>query len=142
MRKVQDFIEQMEARLAFGMVEDMSEKGLDDSVKEVFDSHNVARDTAETKRPKSDVHQVGDRLVDKLGEQVTSGEGQRVGHCFISLIFAPARSSKKLSETFPQRHHYTFCRRTDLYQPKSGREWIDRNGGKILFRPRKVRGAR
>jgi hypothetical protein len=60
-------------------LEDRSEKGLDDSVKEVFDRYNVARDMAEINWPESYVHQVGDRLVDdKLGEQRTGGEGQGV----------------------------------------------------------------
>jgi hypothetical protein len=69
----------MEARLAFGLVEDTSEKGLDDSVKEVFDWYNVVRDMVEMNRPESYVHQVGDRLIDdKLGEQGTGSEGQGV----------------------------------------------------------------
>jgi hypothetical protein len=58
MRKVQDFIEQTETRLAYDMIPDMDEKALDDLVKEVQDRYDVARDTAEMNRPASYVHQV------------------------------------------------------------------------------------
>ncbi len=58
MQKVQDFIEETETRLAFGLIEDMSQKELDDLVKEVYQRYNVARDTAEMNRPASYVHQI------------------------------------------------------------------------------------
>ena len=79
MQKVRDFIEEMETRLAFGLIEDMDDKELDDIVKEVYDRYNVARDTAEMNRPASYVHQVdlshGD---DRPREQGTGGEGRGV----------------------------------------------------------------
>lgn len=71
MRKVQDFVEEMGARLAFGVVEEMSEKGLDELVKEVFDRYNVARDTAEMNKPDSYTHQVD---ADPSAQQGSSGE--------------------------------------------------------------------
>ena len=61
------------------MAEDISDKDLDDLVKEVFDTYNVARDTVEMSRPESYVHQVNERPVDDMpGEQVVGGEGQGV----------------------------------------------------------------
>jgi hypothetical protein len=79
MRKVQDFIEEIDTRLAFGMIQDMGEKELDDLVKEVFDRYNVARDTAEMNRPASYVHQVDVVLGDdRLMEQGTGGEAHGV----------------------------------------------------------------
>lgn len=79
MRKVQDFIEETEAQLAFGVMGDLSEKELDDLVKQVFDRYNVARDTAELNRPESYVHQVDERPVGEGPEaQPTGSRGQAV----------------------------------------------------------------
>jgi SMODS and SLOG-associating 2TM effector domain len=79
MQKVRDFIEETETRLAFGLIEDMGEKELDDIVKEVYDRYNVARDTAEMNRPASYVHQVDlNHSDDRPREQGTGGEGHGV----------------------------------------------------------------
>ncbi|KAL3417407.1 C6 transcription factor [Phlyctema vagabunda] len=63
MRKVQDFIEQCECRLAvqIGADEDDDEDDradVEDLVNEVFERYNVARDTAEMNRPSTYAHQV------------------------------------------------------------------------------------
>lgn len=82
MRTVQDFIEETEAMLASGTLEDMTEKKLDDLVKEAVHRYNVARDTTQMNKPDNYVHQVDDRQVDNRpvgggsGEQETGGEGQ------------------------------------------------------------------
>jgi len=79
MLKVQNFIEEIDTKLAFGMIQDMDEKELDDLVKGVFDRYNVARDTAEMNRPASYVHQVDVRPGDdRLVEQGTDSEGHGV----------------------------------------------------------------
>jgi len=74
MRKVQDFIEQTETRLAYGLIPDMDEKALGLLVKEVQDMYDVARDTAEMNRPASYVHQV-DTRPDDDGEEAGQGTG-------------------------------------------------------------------
>lgn len=59
MRRVQDFIEECECRLAVGgWEENCSLKEVDNLVKQVFERYNVARDTAEMNRPSSYAHQV------------------------------------------------------------------------------------
>jgi hypothetical protein len=58
MRKVQDFIEEIENRLASGTMGGMDEHTFDDLIKEVHDRFNVARDTAEMNRPARYVHQI------------------------------------------------------------------------------------
>ncbi|KAI9640406.1 hypothetical protein NHQ30_011151 [Ciborinia camelliae] len=57
MRKVQDFIEECDTRLAVGWGE-ISEADVDGMIKEVFDRYDVARDTTEMNRPDSYTHQV------------------------------------------------------------------------------------
>ncbi|ESZ90710.1 hypothetical protein SBOR_8904 [Sclerotinia borealis F-4128] len=57
MRKVQDFIEECDTRLAVGWGEQMSDAEVDDLIKEVFDRYGVARDTTEMNRPNSYAHQ-------------------------------------------------------------------------------------
>ncbi|KAJ8059030.1 hypothetical protein OCU04_012010 [Sclerotinia nivalis] len=57
MRKVQDFIEECDTRLAVGWGETMSEAEVDALIKEVFDQYAVARDTAEMNRPTTYAHQ-------------------------------------------------------------------------------------
>lgn len=80
MRKVQDFIEEMETKLAVGVMGDISEKELDDIVMEVFTRYDVARDTAEMNRPERYVHQVDDTPADsRPGEQGASGGGGAAG---------------------------------------------------------------
>ena len=81
LRKVQDFIEETEARLAFRMVDDMTEKDLDDLVKEVFDKYNVARDTAEMNRPESYAHQVDDGSEERGIDGEWQGVSQAGGAC-------------------------------------------------------------
>lgn len=95
MRKVQDFIEEMEVRLAFRMVDDITKEELDDLVKEVFDRYNVARDTAEMNRPESYAHQVDDRQ----GEQGIDTErqgGPRAGGARQSSLALNNRKGKAL----------------------------------------------
>ncbi|ATZ50963.1 hypothetical protein BCIN_06g04270 [Botrytis cinerea B05.10] len=57
MRKVQDFIEECDARLAIGWGETISESEVDGLIKEVFDHYSVARDTTEMNRPTNYTYQ-------------------------------------------------------------------------------------
>ncbi|RDW94936.1 hypothetical protein BP5796_00699 [Coleophoma crateriformis] len=76
MRKVQDFIEECECRLAVGdWAENLNIKEVDNLVKQVFERYNVARDTAEMNRPSSYAHQV-DTGSSSGHQAVRSGFGQ------------------------------------------------------------------
>ncbi|KAF7959472.1 hypothetical protein EAE96_001088 [Botrytis aclada] len=57
MRKVQDFIEECDARLAIGWGETISESEVDGLIKQVFDYYSVARDTTEMNRPTNYTYQ-------------------------------------------------------------------------------------
>jgi hypothetical protein len=76
MKKVQDFIEETDIRLA--IEEDAHPEDLNAVVQKVFDMYNTARDTAEMNHPTNYAHQV-DGPEDAGPQQ---GEGQRnaVGH--------------------------------------------------------------
>ncbi len=60
MRKVQDFIEETEIRLAIGGEPQMTPDELDQLVQQIFDKYHTARDTAEMNRPNSYAHQPDD----------------------------------------------------------------------------------
>jgi hypothetical protein len=54
MRKVQDFIEETEARLVVGGQGTMDTEELDELLQQIFAKYNAARDTAEMNRPDSE----------------------------------------------------------------------------------------
>lgn len=56
MRKVQDFIEETDIRLAIAG-EDISRRELGELVEQVFEKYHTARDTAEMNKPMSYAHQ-------------------------------------------------------------------------------------
>jgi hypothetical protein len=58
MKKVQDFIEQTEIRLAVAGQGALTSEELDKVVEQIFERYNSARDTAEMNRPSSYAHQV------------------------------------------------------------------------------------
>jgi SMODS and SLOG-associating 2TM effector domain len=57
MRKVQDFIEETDIRLAVMPKDAFSTEELDQVVQQVFENYNAARDTSEMNRPSSYAHQ-------------------------------------------------------------------------------------
>ncbi|QSZ32163.1 hypothetical protein DSL72_001734 [Monilinia vaccinii-corymbosi] len=74
MRKVQDFIEECDTRLAVGWGEQISDAEVDDLIKEVFDRYGVARDTAEMNRPNIYAHQADADDLDNGGAHEGPGE--------------------------------------------------------------------
>ncbi|KUJ12356.1 uncharacterized protein LY89DRAFT_623511 [Mollisia scopiformis] len=72
MKKVQDFIEETDIRLA--IEEDVHPGELNDIVQKVFDMYNTARDTAEMNHPTNYAHQVDGP------ENTGRGTTQSVGH--------------------------------------------------------------
>ncbi|TVY93178.1 hypothetical protein LAWI1_G000422 [Lachnellula willkommii] len=74
MKKVQDFIEETEIRLAVGGEEEFTQQELEDVVGQVWDKYNVARDTAMMNKPSSYSHQV--ESVDGKGNSTNRGVGR------------------------------------------------------------------
>lgn len=75
MRKVQDFIEETEIRLAVSGEDEFTKQELEEVVGQVFEKYNTARDTAEMNKPSSYSHQV-ENHVDKKGNVVNRGVGR------------------------------------------------------------------
>jgi hypothetical protein len=73
MRKVQDYIEAVDARLSLGVGE-ISDEELDELVQRVFAKYNAARDTAELNKPDSYGHQSEEGV-----HPSTSGTGEGQG---------------------------------------------------------------
>jgi hypothetical protein len=57
MRKVQDFIEETDIRLAVMPRDTFTTEELDQAVQQIFENYNTARDTSEMNRPSSYAHQ-------------------------------------------------------------------------------------
>lgn len=53
MKKVQDFIEEMDIRLSVGGADTFTAQELDEVVQQVFEKYNTAVDTAEMNKPSS-----------------------------------------------------------------------------------------
>jgi hypothetical protein len=75
MRKVQDFIEETEIRLAVSGEDEFTKQQLEEVVGQVFEKYNTARDTAEMNKPTSYSHQV-ESHVDKKGNATNRGVGR------------------------------------------------------------------
>jgi len=75
MKKVQDFIEETEIRLAVGGEDELTKQQLEEVVGQVFEKYNTARDTAEMNKPTSYSHQV-ESHVDKKGNVTNKGVGR------------------------------------------------------------------
>jgi hypothetical protein len=75
MKKVQDFIEETEIRLAVGGEDEFTKQQLEEVVGQVFEKYNTARDTAEMNKPTSYSHQV-ESHVDKKGNVTNEGVGR------------------------------------------------------------------
>jgi len=67
MKKVQDFIEETEIRLALGSDGDFTTAELDSLVQQVFEKYNTAKDTTEMNRPSSYAHQTEETVKTKSG---------------------------------------------------------------------------
>lgn len=79
MKKVQDFIEETDIRLA--IEEDIHPEDLNAVVQKVFDMYNTARDTAEMNHPTNYAHQVdGPEDTGQQQSQVQSSQRNTVGH--------------------------------------------------------------
>jgi hypothetical protein len=74
MKKVQDFIEETEIRLAVAGGGSWTAEELDSAMEQIFDKYNSARDTAEMNRPSSYAHQVENGM---SGDRDGSGDGDR-----------------------------------------------------------------
>ncbi|TVY85416.1 hypothetical protein LSUE1_G000047 [Lachnellula suecica] len=72
MRKVQDFIEETEIRLAIGGEDNFTKQELEEVVGQVFEKYNTARDTSEMNKPSSYSHQV-ENDVHKKGSNTNRG---------------------------------------------------------------------
>jgi hypothetical protein len=73
MKKVQDFIEEVEIRLAVAGEGTLSSDELDKVVEQIFQKYNAARDTAEMNDPSNYTHQVDSRPA--VGQQDGPGDG-------------------------------------------------------------------
>jgi hypothetical protein len=89
MKKVQDFIEETEIRLAIGSDGDFTAEELDGIVQQVFEKYNTAKDTAEMNRSSSYAHQAegtvkvksGGRnsVVSRIANEEENGKGKGKG---------------------------------------------------------------
>lgn len=75
MRKVQDFIEETDIRLAVMPKDTFTTEELDQVVQQVFENYNTARDTSEMNRPSSYAHQPETTV----GRRVSGGDGADEG---------------------------------------------------------------
>lgn len=92
MRKVQDFIEECDTRLAVGWGEQISETKVDDLIKEVFDRYGIARDTTEMNRPNIYAHQADADENGDLGSN--KGQGRMRGATVNARTLIGGRQSK------------------------------------------------
>lgn len=80
MKKVQDFIEETDIRLAIESNEDIHPANLSLVVQKVFDLYNTARDTAEMNHPTNYAHQIDGPEDAGMGQQSSQSQRNNVGH--------------------------------------------------------------
>lgn len=95
MKKVQDFIEEMDVRLSVGGADTFTDQELDEVVQQIWEKYNVAVDTAEMNKPSSYARQNEGavRGRDKNGQTSTTrfslleeGEGTGKGKAIGKLL--------------------------------------------------------